>query len=283
MIDPVFSVQDATGSVQQLEIADHPTTEIAAGDTGTLADILFTVTDVVSTVQFSVSTNGEDTDFPATGTITWLTGANATTTSDVIEKDGANAYMTVAQFKAYHDARGNSYAGSPEEAVRFAIVKATDYLDQKYRYKGVKKVSVIANLVDPNLAFIDPFLSPFGVGTIPFLSSSTSSQSTEWPRQGVTDNNGNLVVGIPKQIIWACAELANRVLNDTDLQPDYDGDLINNGGVVQAISEEVGPIKTSRTFDTRLGLGFFPSFPHIDRMLAKAGILMAGGGRTVLR
>ncbi len=285
MIDPVFSVQDKTGTVQQVEIMDHPSGEIVAGDTGTYEGRDFTVSDTISQVQFSITTdNDQNADFPETGTITWATGANAAATSEVIAKEGANAYMTVEQFKAYHDARGNSYSASPIETIRYAIVKATDYLDQKYRYKGTKSVHVVGSpLIDPNLAFIDPFLSPMGVGVIPYLSSATSSQTTEWPRQGVTDYNGNMILGIPKQIMWACAELANRNMNGTDLQPDYDSEVASGGAIVQSISEEVGPIKISRSFDTRMGLGFFATFPHIDRMLAKAGLLLAGGGRQVLR
>jgi hypothetical protein len=67
------------------------------------------------------------------------------------------------------------------------------------------------------------------------------------------------------------------------LQPDYDPDLVGYGGIVSSLSVEVGPIKESRAFDTKLGIGFFPDIPQIRRMLSKAGILMAGGGRTILR
>ena len=294
----VFAVQDNSGTVALLTIEDHTASPISPGDTGTYkgtafdgtvngteVELPFTVTSVISPTQFVVGTlNLNLADWPLGGDVTWLTGANATTTSTVSDMDGANAYIDVAYFEKYMDSRGNVYANSPLDPIQQAIVKATDYLDQKYRFKGVKLIQVLG---DPGLnldiGFIMPWSNPTWIGSTPYLSPATSSQSTEWPRQGVIDYNGDTINGIPRQIKQACAELAMRVLNGTNLQPDYDPNVVAAGAIVSSYSVEVGPIKETTSYDTKLGIGFFASFPQVDRMLARAGLLIAGGGRSIMR
>jgi hypothetical protein len=294
MTDTVFCVQDATGTVAQLTIADHPTHVIAVNDTGTYlgskdtdTPLAFTVGQVLNQTQFGITTTSTDAAaWAPQGTVTWLTGANANTTSAVVNLDGANAYITPDQYLRYHRTRGNILA-SPlpsEESLQASIVRATDYLENKYRYKGIKLLQAVGNPnVDPNMAFLDPYLSPFGVGSLPFYSASTTSQSTQWPRQGVVDYNGDTVNGVPLAVMQACAELAFRDQNGVVLQPDYDPEFVGAGGIMQSITEDVGPIRTSKTFDTRLGIGFFATFPQVDSILQKAGLLMSGGGRSVMR
>lgn len=289
----LFCVQNYLGSAAMFTIASAPSHLISVGDTGSVvgpdawdnSPLVFTVEQILDTENFGIGTGVlTAANWPRTGTITWVTGANATATSDMTARHGANAYETAAEFMAYHDARGNLYAASPLDQIMYAIVKATDYLDQKYRFRGIKNLQKLGNpIIDPTMAFLDPFLSPFGIGSIPFMAPATSSQSTEWPRQGAVDLNGDMIMGVPAVLKAACSELAYRVLNGTTLQPDYDPGIFAAGGVVLSDSEQVGPIKTSKTYDTKLGIGFFAPFPQVDRMLSKAGLLLAGGGRTVIR
>lgn len=297
----IFAVQDNSGTVSLLTLQEAPTHPVALGDTGTYAgltfdgmptgtsvDLPFMVGQVLNATQFGVTTSNSNlADWPEGGEITWLTGANATSpnTSIVVEIDGANAYIDPAYYLKYHASRGNS-VGSPapgDEVLMAAIVKATDYLDQKYRYKGVRLLQTLGEpMANQDVGFVAPWMTPLAFGTIPFLSPSTTTQATEWPRQGVVNFDGDSINGIPKQIKYACAELAYRVLNGTVLQPDYDPNVVSGGAIVSSLSEEVGPLKTSVTYDTKLGIGFFASFPQVDRMLARAGLLIAGGGRTIL-
>ncbi len=300
----IFSVQDETGTVTQVTIAPSPSPaqHISVGDTGTYAGIpddgtasfqtpvfqslQFTVIYVIDDEHFSVSTiNANMADWPAFGTITWETGANATDTSTVVEIDGANAYIDETEFTKYHLARGNAVpVGATLASIRAAIVQGTDYLDQKYRFNGVKRLQTIGvALMDANATFLEAWLTPYALNGVSYLTPTTSKQSTEWPRQGVVDYNGDTVNGIPKAVKAACAELAIRVLNGTVLQPDYDPNLVGAGGVVSSVTKKVGPLETVTSYDTKLGLGFFASFPIVDRMLAKAGLLNSGGGRTVIR
>lgn len=300
----IFSVQDETGTVTQLTLipSPPPAHAVAVGDTGIYSgypddgtsstlppafnSLFFTVSQVLDSEHFSVSTTKANmADWPAFGTITWQTGANVTLTSTVAEIDGANAYISVAEFTKYHLARGNAVpVGATVLQIQSAIVQATDYIDQKYRFGGVKLLQTIGNaIIDANSTFLESWLTPYALNGVSYLTPSTSTQSTEFPRQGLVDNNGDTVNGIPKAIKSACAELAIRVLNGTALQPDYDNGLVGAGGVVSSVTKKIGPLETVTAFDTKLGLGFFASFPIVDRMLSRAGLLNSGGGRTVIR
>jgi hypothetical protein len=300
----IFCIQDRTGTVAQLTLAAVPTHPVAVNDTGVLAGIQpwngnevsleFTVGQVLNPTQFGITTAlpnsagpGQvlQSGWPETGTITWATGANALATSAVTQMVPANAYITPTFFKEYHTSRGNAYGAPTGTQLQQAIVQATDYLDQYYRFKGVKLLQFLSSgdILDPMLPFIDPWLSPFGFTTAAFYVPSTTQQSTEWPRQGVVDLNGDNVYAIPKQVAFACAELAFRQLSGTILQPDYDPTIVLDGAIIASYSQGVGPIKVSQTLDTKMGLGFFPDFPHITRLLAKGGLLVAGGGHTIMR
>lgn len=302
----IFCVQDQTGTTAQLTIEDATTDTIVVGDTGaytgrdwqgTLITLDFTVGAVNDSLNFCITTMtptggaGDVTksNWPKTGTITWLTGDNASGSPDSSVVTGmhkANAYIDVFHFIDYHDSRGNTIDESLQQPIRRCIVKATDFLDQKYRYKGVKLAQIFTSgSLNPSTMFIDPWITGgiggIGIGT--GFQASKTTQYTQWPRQGVTDYSGDQVFGVPQVIKDACAEAAIRELNGTLLQPDYDPDLVGNGGIVSQISEGIGPLHESRTFDTKLGIGFFPDIPQIRRMLSKAGILATGGGRTVTR
>lgn len=308
----IFCVQDRTGTAAQLVLAAAPTGTVEIGDTGSYTgrdregvsiSLDFTVGAVNDQENICITTmmpTGQSGDvmksnWPKAGAITWLTGENSATSPDstlVIRRYQANAYIGEQFFFDYHQSRGNIFPESPLDPIRKSIVKSTDYLNQRFRYKGTKLLQYLSGgLLDPMLLYIDPWLSPaflggtgIGIpGSRSTFAPSHTSQFTEWPRQGVVDYNGDDVFGVPQVIMEACAEGAIRDLNGTPLQPDYDSDVIANGAVVTSLSDEVGPLKTSRTFDTKLGLGFFPDIPQIRRMLSKAGVLRAGGGRTITR
>lgn len=299
----VFSVQDQTGTVAQLTTdTGSPVLVVSDGETGLYAgipddgtdsfavpafrELPFKVSRVLNAQQFSVQTNNANmADWPANGLITWTTGANIDAISVVTQINGANAYIDEAFFALYHTSRGNAVpAGKTAAQIQAAIVKATDYIDQKYRFSGVKLLQSFGNAaLGSNSMLLESWLTPFAVQSRGFLVSAVSKQSTQWPRQGVVDHNGDNVHGIPEAVKAACAELAIRVLNGVSLQPDYDPGLVGAGGVVAEVMKKVGPLEVLTRYDTKVGLGFFASFPQIDRMLSKAGLLKAGGSRTVIR
>lgn len=300
----IFSVQDETGTVTQVTLfpSPSPSLVIHVGDTGiyagipddgtnetqvpTFQSIPFVVSQVLDNEHFSVQTNNANlADWPAGGVITWTTGNNLGDMSNVFEIDGANAYISEAEFIKYHLARGNAVpVGATSLMIRSAIVQGTDYIDQKYRFSGIKLLqSIGTSLLNANSTYLESWLTPYTLEGVSYLSPMTTKQNTEWPRLGVIDNNGDTVNGIPKAIKAACAELAIRVLNGINLQPDYDNGLVGAGGVVSSVTKKVGPLETVVAYDTKFGLGFFASFPIVDRMISKAGLLSSGGSRTVIR
>lgn len=151
---------------------------------------------------------------------------------------GANAYLTVAEFKAYHDDRGNSYVGFDDTAIQRAIVKATDYMDRRFSFVGYQE---------------------------------GEEQRTMWPRIDAFDEDDHLVEGIPDRVKEACAEYAIVALSAT-LNPTPTRDA--TGRDVQAKSSTVGPISESITY---AGGAVFsgPKYPIADAKLL--GLIVSAG------
>lgn len=157
---------------------------------------------------------------------------------------GANAYVSVAEFKAYHDDRGNDYASivsvDPDD-IEDAIVKATDYIDGRFRFVGEKRAG--------------------------------RDQVTEWPRTGAYDRDRYYVNDIPIEVKEAVMEYAFRALS-ADINPDPVRD--DTGRVVQSKSEKVGPISESITY-VNGGSYQFPKYPAADNRLLRTGLVITGG------
>src|ERR1035437_4549242 len=222
----VFSVQNETGTVTQVTLmpSPSPSQQISVGDTGLYAgfpddgtdlthvpafiSLPFTVIQVLDNEHFSVTTvKSNMADWPAFGQITWETGANATENSTVFEIDGANAYIDEAYFRKYHGSRGNAVpVGATTLAIQAAIVQGTDYIDAKYRFAGIKFLQTPGTpSLDANATFLEAWLTPYALNSVSYLAPSTTTQTTQFPRQGVVDLNGNTVNGIPDAVKRACA------------------------------------------------------------------------------
>lgn len=50
----------------------------------------------------------------------------------------ANAYITTAFFDSYHTNRGNDYSAFDADEKKAAIIRATDYLDTRFDFRGVR-------------------------------------------------------------------------------------------------------------------------------------------------
>ncbi len=152
----------------------------------------------------------------------------------------ANGYLSVAEFKTYHNDRGNAYT-LDDSAITTAIVRATDFLDRRYRYRG--------------------------------RPLNGRDQLTEWPRVSCWDRYRNSVNGIPREVKEATAEYALRALT-LALSPDPDYSAV--GGTVVSKREKVGPIEEATTF-TQGGTFTMPRYPMADRLLTGAGLTESGG------
>lgn len=160
--------------------------------------------------------------------------------TDAGDVANANAYITLAFFKSYHDDRGGNYSAYTDTQIERAIVKATDYLDARWRYRGEKK---------------------------------TSLQTTQWPRWDVEDADGTYIDYIHRAVKTACAEYALASLSGVLMPtPTYDA----TGRVVSAKTEKVGPIMESVVYER--GVGFqLPRYPLADNMLKAANLVFTSG------
>lgn len=183
----------------------------------------------------------------------------------------ANAYVTVADFRAWHVDRGITAAGVDTGAygqllVEAAIIKATDYVDKRFamKFKGWKR---------------------------------TRDQSLEWPRINVFDKSDywidtNTIPVLLKRAIFEYAFLALKYIvllpNPalTFATRDDDGTVTTaQGGALIRDRSKVGPIEEEKWFadmskiivNTRAAAAFndmvsainLPEYPVADLWLAQ--------------
>lgn len=128
-------------------------------------------------------------------------------------------YGSVAGADAYHLARGNSAWTGDDAAKQAALVRASAYIDGRYRKR-----------------------LPSGVWQSLFAGSKTAgrAQTLEWPRTDATDYSGEAIAPdeIPVEVERSTYEAAVRELANPDsLSPDYVAS--------QTIKrEKVGPLET---------------------------------------
>lgn len=157
--------------------------------------------------------------------------------------DGANAYVSVADFQSYHSSRGNSLSGMDETDMQWAIVKATDYVDARFTYAGKKLAG--------------------------------RSQATQWPRAGVKDCGGYVVSGLPSEVVSATCEYALRALSTT-LAPDPARS--DSGRVVERERVKVGPVEEEYTYADGPSVTQ-PRYPAADNILINACFVTGGHGQ----
>lgn len=153
----------------------------------------------------------------------------------------ANSYVTVAEFKAHHDDRGQSYGTATDPTIQQALVKATTYLDSRFRFVGDRL--------------------------------NGRSQTTQWPRSSAYDADKDLVNGIPPEVKQACCEYALRALS-TPLNPDPVRD--DSGALVTMRKEVVGPLEATVQFQGT-AQPQLPRYPAADLLLTQAGLVRSGG------
>ena len=155
-------------------------------------------------------------------------------------QEGANAYVSVDFFKAYHLDRANAYTATDEQ-IQAAIIKATDYLDTRFPFIGTKAYG--------------------------------RDQTTAWPRVDAFDLDGYSVDGLPEEIKNAVCEYAIRALASS-LMADPSRDA--TGAAIQSKENTVGPITEKITFAT--GAAYtLPKYPAADRRLIASGLVVSGG------
>lgn len=103
----------------------------------------------------------------------------------------AESYVSVADADAYHSAFGNTAWTGTTGAKEIALRRATQYIDSRYRFRGVRK---------------------------------DADQALEWPRVWY-EPDGRTESWPPKLLEQACCEAALRALSDT-LRADVSADQV---------------------------------------------------------
>ena len=158
----------------------------------------------------------------------------------------ANAYVTVAEFKAYWDDRGFDYSSFTDpDDFQVAIIKATDYIENRFRtrFKG---------------------------------SREFEDQSLSFPRLRLYDEDGRLVTGLPIRLKHATSEYTKRALS-AELSPDFVTD--DTGQRVVRKKEVVGPIEEETQYVEAGGIAIYRPYPTADALLEE--YIIASGGRTM--
>jgi hypothetical protein len=161
----------------------------------------------------------------------------------------ANAYITVAELKAYWADR-NAAIFNPDFETQAAIIIATQYVDLNFDWRG---------------------------------ELSNDDQSLDWPRRGVIDDQGRAYDSddMPKHLKNAVAEYAKRQL-DSSLQPDVS---VDGTGNLLSISQTVfGAVQEVKTFEAGTG-GYYgiKRYPLADNYLKGLTIGGVGGSFAKLR
>jgi hypothetical protein len=128
-----------------------------------------------------VATNGGQTLHRVVGIVVAERGSDLTV-EDGSASASADTYRSLEAADLYHVNRGNTdWSGTDAERSR-KLRRGTTYMDNRYlgRWKGTK---------------------------------ATSGQALQWPRSGVTDEDGNVISSdaIPQKILDACCEAARAV------------------------------------------------------------------------
>lgn len=162
----------------------------------------------------------------------------------------ANAYTSVAFYRAYFTDRGRDVSAQTDQQVQGYIVRATDFVEQRFgqRYQGTRK---------------------------------TLTQALGFPRTGVVIDGVTLSdAAIPALFQMGVAEYAFRASKYADLAPDSpvpfereaaNGDSIAATGAVIGKSERVGPIEESAQYadPTTLSTNWtIPAYPAADALIA---------------
>lgn len=159
--------------------------------------------------------------------------------------EDATSYLSVVDFKAYHDDRGNSYSSFTDPQIQQALVRSTDYIERRWgaRFLGRREFE---------------------------------DQALSFPRVRLFDEEGRVVEGIPKRLEQATAEYALRALSIT-LLPDPEIDA--TGVKVKESVEKVGPIEFRTEFADTVGRTLLRPYPAADRLLldyvASPGVIRA--------
>lgn len=141
----------------------------------------------------------------------------------------ANAYVSLAAYKAYWLDRNVDEDDVEDEELQAAIIKATMYVDTAFKFRGQR---------------------------------FSSTQALQFPRAYLYDDLGNLIEGVPAKLKNAIAEYAKRA-RTVDL---WNVPEVDSVGLLTSKREKVGPIETEFQYQAGSAQSFKP-YPQADAWL----------------
>ena len=148
----------------------------------------------------------------------------------------ATSYLSVANFKTYHTDRGNDFAPYSDTSIEIALVLATDFVDRRYRYVGIR--------------------------------ATGRDQAREWPRQSAYDPDDWLISSnsVPPEILDATAELGFIALGESLIpNPSWD----QTGNPLTESTDTVGNMRRTRRYSIFGGRRIFKDFPTAEACLRR--------------
>lgn len=168
-------------------------------------------------------------------------------------KTDANAFISIAYFKAYCDARGHDYSAYSDTLIEQGIVRATAFMSDSYKWAGER---------------------------IKGRSAIGGGQGLAWPRWDVVDDDGYSVPAdsVPDEIERATAEVTRRELATPGaMTPDYNPSLR-----VKSKNVKAGPVSSATEYDmSRTDAGSVRPVLLVVRDLI--GPLLATGGGSMIQ
>ncbi len=179
--------------------------------------------------------------------------------------DNANSYGTVADMRAHFLLRAVSLVSYTDDQLSGALVRATDFLDQRYSFIG------------------DQLRSEQGTMCPRYLSGSNShgrnlrDVNTLGPAYLLTTRQW-------QALVTACFQLAYRTKDGTSLIPDPARDT--SGLEITEKKVVAGPVETTKKYAaSRAGQkdAAVPVYPEVDLGLRNAGLLYSSNSGTLMR
>lgn len=181
------------------------------------------------------------------------------TSSDMVVENGtgrldANSYVSIIEADTYHSLRGNTiWASATESDKVVALVRATDYVDARWKFTG------------------EPV---------------KSTQALTFPRKSeyLNKNGDDVSASVPVEIASATMEYALLVLGDgtalIELSPAAE-DATQSRVIMQR--DKVGSLETETRWDSVLSARVTVSYPAADRIIKSSGFLAYGGNGGTMR
>lgn len=119
--------------------------------------------------------------------------------------DTATSYVSVDDFKSYWTDRAVDYSAKTDAEIQASLIKATQYIDNNFRFIGYK---------------------------------ASYSQALEFPRYLAYTREGYLIDGIPNKLVYAVNEATAIDLAGTSLFSSTEQGISEK-------TENVGPVKTN--------------------------------------